>query len=190
MAPCRSPRRCSLCFCRSYKTNLEFSSAARGHPRRKGWMHGSTYFVLFKFLIVWIIGWQFQAAERTGVGLQKHFASNFCATCCLKTPEFTFPNQGKIHPEWKRCLQGISRTVCCSSNSSKHTGHLRPLSAQTQHKTEERCPKTPKHTQCYLKCASLLLLSAVTCLLGRNDDHAELLNRGFGCWGRKPLVPV
>lgn len=43
--------------------------------------------------------------------------------------ELVFPNQGRIHPEWNRCLQGISRTVSCSSNSSKQTGHFRPLSA-------------------------------------------------------------
>lgn len=43
--------------------------------------------------------------------------------------ELVLPNQGSIHPEWKRCLQGISRTVSCSSNSSKQTGHFRPLSA-------------------------------------------------------------
>lgn len=29
----------------------------------------STYFVLLKFLIVWIISWQLKAAQRTGVCL-------------------------------------------------------------------------------------------------------------------------
>lgn len=77
---------------------------------------------------------------------QEFVCKTFCVTILrhefyLKTAEVTFPNQGKIHPEWKRCLQGISRTVSCSSNSSKHTGHLRPLSVQTQHKTEETCLK-------------------------------------------------
>lgn len=48
--------------------------------------------------------------------------------CGVGCERCTLPSQGSIHPEWKRCLQGISRTVSCSSNSSKHTGHLSPLS--------------------------------------------------------------
>lgn len=35
-----------------------------------------------------------------------------------------------MHPVWNRCLQGISLTVSCSSNSSKHTGHFSALSVK------------------------------------------------------------
>lgn len=71
-----------------------------------------------------------------------------CFVCVIskkekKTPKnynVTFPNQGRIHPEWKRCLQGISRTISCSSNSSKHTGHLRPLSG-----TKKNCRNTAQN---------------------------------------------
>lgn len=115
-----------------------------------------------------------------------------CHKLYLKNPDVTFPNQGKIHPEWKRCLQGISRTVSCSSNSSKHTGHLRPLSVQ--HTTENwRIVSWNIWTlNIYLemKSGSFVLSLAVTCLLWRNDHHTELLNCSFCGWRRKALVPV
>lgn len=50
-----------------------------------------------------------------------------------------------MHPEWKRCLQGISRTVSCSSNSSKHTGHLSPLSVWSARRSHLNV-KNPKRS--------------------------------------------
>lgn len=175
MAPCRSSRRCSLCLCRSYDTKLELSWAGR----RRGCMAALT----LSFLNSSYSGLSVGSSRRQSG--QEFVCETFSVTALhhklyLKTPAVTFPSHGKIHPEWKRCLQGISRTVSCSSNSSKHTGHLRPLSAQTQDKTEEPhpCP------------AWLSPLLALTCLLRRNDDHTELLNCGLCRWRRKALVPV
>lgn len=110
------------------------------HKRREGGMAALT----LSFLNSSYSGLSVGSSRRQSG--QEFVCKTFCVTILrhqfyLKTAEVTFPNQGKIHPEWKRCLQGISRTVSCSSNSSKHTGHLRPLSVQTQHKTEETCPK-------------------------------------------------
>ncbi len=42
-----------------------------------------------------------------------------------------------MHPVWNRCLQGISLTVSCSSNSSKHTGHFSALSVKRKKELEE-----------------------------------------------------
>lgn len=46
-----------------------------------------------------------------------------------KGQELVLPNHGRMQLPWKKCSQGIFRTVSCSSNSSKHTGHFKPLSA-------------------------------------------------------------
>lgn len=62
----------------------------------------------------------------------------------------TFPNHGSIHPEWKRCLQGISRTDSSSSNSSKHTGHFRPLSVGTKKQKKTLDKSRPTFTKHYL----------------------------------------
>lgn len=110
------------------------------HERREGGMAALT----LSFLNSSYSGLSVGSSRRQSG--QEFVCKTFCVTILrhefyLKTAEATFPNQGKIHPEWKRCLQGISRTVSCSSNSSKHTGHLRPLSVQTRHKTEETCLK-------------------------------------------------
>lgn len=123
-------------------------AACRSHKRRKGCMAALTLSFLNSSYSGLSVG---NSRRQSG---QEFVCETFCVKISrhklhLKTPDFTFPSQGKIHPEWKRCLQGISRTVSCSSNSSKHTGHLRPLSVQTQHKTEETCPKIFKHTMLF-----------------------------------------
>lgn len=79
MAPCRSSRRCSLCLCRSYETK-SVCNLSRQKDRRGGGLKGRTHFVLFKLLIVWIISWQFEPAERTGVCLR---VKTWCFACVI-----------------------------------------------------------------------------------------------------------
>lgn len=50
-----------------------------------------------------------------------------------------------MHPVWKRCLQGISLTVSCSSNSSKHTGHFSALSVEWKKRAWGKLKKNDSH---------------------------------------------
>lgn len=54
-----------------------------------------------------------------------------------KITKHTLLSHGMMHPVWNRCLQGISLTVSCSSNSSKHTGHFSALSVKWKKELEE-----------------------------------------------------
>ncbi len=50
-----------------------------------------------------------------------------------------------MHPVWNRCLQGISLTVSCSSNSSKHTGHFSALSVKRKKRAWGKLKKNDSH---------------------------------------------
>ena len=55
-------------------------------PKPQKQHKSSTYFVLFKLLIFWIISWQFKAAERTGVCLRNILRQNLAPQVRSKYP--------------------------------------------------------------------------------------------------------
>ncbi len=123
-----------------------------------------------------------------------------------------------MHPVWNRCLQGISLTVSCSSNSSKHTGHFSALSVKRKKRAWGKLKKNDSHghqgsnsiklaaNAKYLSellpiilllmflvwmCLQMILNEqSVTCLFWGDDDHRKTLNHGFGCRRRETLVPI
>lgn len=158
MAPWRSSSRCSRCFllsCRTERKSFQWrtddtESSQRTRISLTLSFLNSSYSGLSVGNSSRQSGQEFVYDYKNARDLIKEFPAVKMKICTIDV-SVTFPSQGRIHPAWKRCLQGISRTVSCSSNSSKHTGHLRPLSARTEHQNKS-CVNNPGQV-----CKSLFL---------------------------------